>query len=33
MGNEHKDITKLANHLKVGHNRCIYHKTSKFALS
>ena len=31
MGDEHKGITKLADHFKVEHNRCIYHKTSKFA--
>jgi hypothetical protein len=33
MGDEHKGITKLADHFQVEHNRCIYHKTSKFALS
>jgi len=31
MGDEHKGITKLADHFKVEHNRCIYHKTSKKA--
>jgi len=31
MGDEHKGITKLAEHCGVEHNRCIYHKTSKFS--
>ena len=31
MGDEHKGITKLADYFEVEHNRCIYHKTSKFS--
>jgi hypothetical protein len=31
MGDEHKGITKLADHFQVEHNWCIYHKTSKFS--
>ena len=31
MGDEHKGITKLAEHYGVEHNRCIYLKTSKLS--
>ena len=29
LGDEHKGIMKLATHIGVPHNKCIYHKTSK----